>query len=140
MKIAEEKWHKVHWLLSNMRMVPFIRAIALSGSMGRGAAATTSDIDLFVITKKNRIWTGRFFLTLFTLLSWRLRPGWYTRLFFPFVRHGAARSVANKICLHHYVADSAQLTHRNLYTAVLHASLMPLWGSAYFERFFKENS
>ena len=70
MKIADEKWHKVRWLLSATRAVPFIRGIALSGSMGRGAAAATSDIDIFVITEKNRIWTGRFFLTLFTLLSW----------------------------------------------------------------------
>ena len=137
--IADQKWRNVRGLLSAMRMAPFIRAIALSGSMGRGAAGHESDIDIFVITEKNRIWTGRFFLTLFTLFSWRLRPGWYTRLFFPFVRHGAGRSVANKICLHHYAADGAQLAHRNAYTASLHASLMPLWGREAFTRFLNAN-
>jgi hypothetical protein len=39
-----------------IRLVPFIRTIAVTGSVAYGSAGKWDDIDLFVITERNRLW------------------------------------------------------------------------------------
>lgn len=141
MKAAEAKWHKAQWAISCLRAAPFIRGAALAGSMGRGMAVSLSDIDLFIITEKNRIWTGRFFLTMLALLNWRLRPGRYTRLLYPFARKGPKGSYADKLCLNHYVSLTGMaMRNKNLYTAMTRTQILPLWGEQYFAEFYARNA
>jgi predicted nucleotidyltransferase len=58
------------------RLVPFIRTIAVTGSVAYGSADKWDDIDLFVVTKRNRLWLATFlglaFVRLTKLLG--LRP------------------------------------------------------------------
>ena len=139
-KIAEEKWHRTRKTLSLLRMTPFIRGAALAGSIARQHTGPLSDIDFLAITQAGRIWTGRFFLTLFALLTGRLRPGWYTRRFFPLARRGKKGSFSNKLCLSHYLATTNPVSqNQNLYTALMHAQITPLWGMENFEEFFSVN-
>jgi len=139
-KIAEEKWHRVRGAISLLRHVPFVRALALAGSIAMGAAKRGSDIDLFVIAEKNHIWTARFFLTVFAMLSGKLRSGRITKLFFPFVRGVREGASVDKLCVNHYVAtDALLLKNQSLFTASEYARLVPLWGAEVFEKFFKAN-
>ena len=38
---------------------PYVRGVAISGSLSKSSAENTSDIDLFIITSKNRLWVAR---------------------------------------------------------------------------------
>lgn len=42
------------------RLVPFIRTVAVTGSVAYGSADKWDDIDLFIITQRNRLWITAF--------------------------------------------------------------------------------
>jgi predicted nucleotidyltransferase len=42
------------------RLVPFIRTVAVTGSVAYGSASKWDDIDLFIVTKQNRLWLSAF--------------------------------------------------------------------------------
>jgi hypothetical protein len=74
--IADKKFKrakKIVWLLSK---IPYIKMIAVCNSLGYSNAMEDSDIDFFVITAKNRIWTARF-LSVVLIKFLNLRPKIY---------------------------------------------------------------
>jgi len=46
------------------RLVPFIRTIAVTGSVAYGSADKWDDVDLFIITERNRLWFSTFLMLL----------------------------------------------------------------------------
>ena len=46
------------------RLVPFIRTIAVTGSVAYGSAEKWDDVDLFIITERNRLWVSTFLMLL----------------------------------------------------------------------------
>jgi predicted nucleotidyltransferase len=46
------------------RLVPFIRTVAVTGSVAYGSADKWDDVDLFVITQRNRLWISTFLMLL----------------------------------------------------------------------------
>ncbi len=42
------------------RLIPFIRTVAVTGSVAYGSAERWDDIDLFIVTKRNRLWLTAF--------------------------------------------------------------------------------
>jgi hypothetical protein len=42
------------------RLVPFIRTVAVTGSVAYGSADKWDDVDLFVVTERNRLWISTF--------------------------------------------------------------------------------
>lgn len=82
-RIAQKAARLISW-------VPFVKLAAVCNTLSFGAAEEKSDIDFFIIVKKGRIWTVRFFVT--AILS-----------FFGLRRHG--QKIKNRICLSFYLAD-----------------------------------
>jgi hypothetical protein len=73
-RFAEKKFRKatkVAWFLSRL---PNILGIAVCNDLGYSNSPKDGDIDFFIVTRKNRVWTTRFLVTLF-LKIFRLRPG-----------------------------------------------------------------
>jgi predicted nucleotidyltransferase len=101
--------------LPGVRFVPFVSAIALTGSEAINNSKQGSDIDLLVLTEPNRIWTARLLLTAyFQILGVR--------------RH--SRYIENRFCLNHYIQESKVVDReRHIYTAVEYVSLLPFYGS-----------
>ena len=66
-KIELKLWNKVNRWLFLIRMVPFLKLVCVSNNMSFGVVDGQSDIDLFVVAKKGRLYTARFFLNLFLL-------------------------------------------------------------------------
>ncbi len=58
------------------RLVPFIRTVAVTGSVAYGSADKWDDIDLFIITKRDRLWISALMTLVLVRLnkSLRLRP------------------------------------------------------------------
>jgi hypothetical protein len=58
------------------KLVPFIRTIAVTGSVAYGSAGKWDDVDLFVVTERNRLWLSAFLMLLQIRLYkvLRLRP------------------------------------------------------------------
>src|SRR3989344_601355 len=108
-----------------LRHIPFVRSVALSGSVAQLNADDSSDIDLFIIAQPGRIFTARLLVSaLFQLTASR--------------RHG--RKIAGRFCLNHYVAAGLAVPQdRNLYTALLYTSFIPLFGELYTDDFWQNN-
>ena len=70
---AEEKIRKALKIIYFFKFIPGIEMIGLCNSLSWANAREESDIDLLIITKKNRIWISRFFSVLF-LKIFGLRP------------------------------------------------------------------
>ncbi len=71
---AERKYKKVMRLARIFSFFPFIKMISVCNDLGYSNAPDGSDIDLFVITSRKRIWLARLLITGFLKL-FKMRPG-----------------------------------------------------------------
>ncbi|MDZ4284403.1 MAG: hypothetical protein U1A28_01090 [Patescibacteria group bacterium] len=112
LKISDQWWKKMRRIAKWFSLVPYVRLVMASGSLGMQHMTPGSDLDVLVVLRHGRIWTGRFLLTiLMQLLGVR--------------RHG--RAVAGRICLNHYITDrSLHIPFHSLYNAVTYAQLVPV--------------
>jgi len=65
--------HEFSYMLT--RLVPFIRAIAVTGSVAYGSAGKWDDIDLFIVTGQNRLWLSAFMALVLVRIRKVLRLG-----------------------------------------------------------------
>ena len=63
-KIEEKLWQRVERFRKVFQAVPFVRMIAVCNNLSFGCVDGKSDIDLFVMAKKGRLFIVRAFLTL----------------------------------------------------------------------------
>ncbi len=101
---------------------PYVRGIAISGSLSKNFADDDSDIDLFIITEKNRLWIARTIMHCFKKLTFLINK-------------------EHLFCMNYYI-DTAQLEipEKNIYTAIEIGTLIPLQGDITFEKFFSANA
>lgn len=128
-RIAIKKWKRVKRMSKILQLLPFIRMIAVSGSLAVNNTRKKSDIDLLIVAKQRRIWLTRALVTLTThLLGVR--------------RHKTL--TANRLCLNHYITDeSLNIPFKSLYNAQTYARLTLLFQSgpsAVYQQFRKANS
>lgn len=102
-----ELWAKI------LGHLPGVRAIFLSGSIARGKAKKTSDIDFLIIAGSRQIWTARFFVFLILKLCGQLSK--------PHNHKG-------KICPNHFLTDhSLEIEEKDAYAADLFSHNIPLY-------------
>ena len=106
-----ERDQQVLRLIASM---PFVRMVALSGSLAHLNAEGSADLDLFVITAPHRVWSVTVSVLLLSkLLGWR--------------KH---------LCLNYVVSERAMaITPQDLFSANQIIHLRPLTGHQVFERF-----
>ena len=111
-KIADQKWKKVRGIVKWFQIIPYVRMIAVSGSLAQNNTKPESDLDLMIVIKKGRIWTARAMITfLAALLGVR--------------RHGS--KTKDRICLNHYITDeSLEIKFKSLYNAQTYAHMVCL--------------
>lgn len=117
--LSRELLDRDRQVLHFLTRLPFVRMVALSGSLAHLNAEGGSDLDLFVITSPGRVWC----VTLFVLVVARLR-GWRRRL-----------------CLN-YVVSERNLTIEpgDLFSANQIIHLRPVTGEAVYRRFLEANA
>jgi hypothetical protein len=100
---------------------PYVRGVAVSGSLSKSFAAENADIDFFLVTESNRLWLARTIMHCFKKLTF---------LF----------NLQDCFCMNYYVDTTALEIHeKNKFTAVEIATLLPLQGQAVFAEFFRAN-
>ena len=100
---------------------PFVRGIAISGSLSKFYASEKTDIDYFIITAADRLWIARTLLHLFKKLTFLTGHQHY-------------------FCMNYFVdTKSLKITHPNLYTSIEIATLLPVYNSKIIQQFVDEN-
>jgi len=113
---------KIAGRISNILIkFPYVRGIAISGSLSKNYADEDSDIDMFIITAKNRLWIARTMMHALKKLSYLVNKQDY-------------------FCMNYYIDEEAlQIAEHNIYTAIEVVTLMPLHGDRIFEHFYAVN-
>lgn len=127
--IAQEKWKIVKRCARFLAMMPFVRALAGSGSLAMDNTKYSSDLDIFVIAKEGRIWTTRLFLLLASALLGRRRSYRDQR-------------APDMLCLNHYITDRALTVSseiQNVCMAMQYASLVPIYNESLYYTFLRRN-
>lgn len=103
-------------------LVPFVRAIGISGSLSKHFADKDSDIDFFIITESNRLWIARTLMHAFKKLSYLMnRQHWF--------------------CMNYYISPPAMvISEKNIFTATEVVTLLPVCGKDSFHRFCRDNA
>lgn len=73
--IEKNLWKKVYKYVPVLRYIPGILLVWVWNSLSMNACHKESDIDLFIVTKKNRLWSVRVLVTIYFSLLW-LRKTW----------------------------------------------------------------
>jgi predicted nucleotidyltransferase len=100
---------------------PYVRGIAISGSLSKNFADENSDIDLFIITAKNRLWIARTLMHAFKKLTYLVNKQDY-------------------FCMNYYIdEDQLEIKEKTIYTAIEVVTLIPLQGDNVIEQFYAVN-
>lgn len=90
--LKNQYWQKVNRYLPYLNLIPFIKFCAVCNNLAFGKIDKNSDIDLFFIIKRGRLFTSRLLITLLIhILGVR--------------RHG--KEISGRFCLSFYIDDSA---------------------------------
>ncbi len=127
--LEKRLWRRVRFYLSFLRIVPFVKMVAVCNNLALGKVTEESDIDLFIVAKRGRLFTVRLLVT-FILHILGVR------------RHGD--KVSGRFCLSFFIDE----TYSNLspialeddyYLAFWINSLAPVIDRQYYDHFFNEN-
>lgn len=104
-KMSKKKLKKAMQISRFLGMFPFVEAVCISGSLSKDFAFKDSDLDYFIITAPNRLWTARNFLHLFRKITFLV---------------GAQHS----FCMNYFISlQNPEISPQNVYTAIELATL-----------------
>ena len=102
-KYSIEKIQKVENYINLLSFFPQIQLIGLSGTVSMSNASEKDDIDLFIITAKNRLWTARMICL-------------YLAILFGLRRKRNTKSAQDKVCLNLFFDKSNLRVPKNKQT------------------------
>jgi len=119
--LATEHLKTAHRVARFLSKFPYVKAIAVSGSLSKNFATDKTDIDFFIITAANRLWIARTCMHLYKKLTFlRGRQNWF--------------------CMNYYVDEEAmEIAEKNIFTAIEIATLLPMYGKECMEEFMQKN-
>lgn len=117
------------WIANFFKLIPGILLVGISGSVAVRNATSESDIDLFVITRKNRLWISRFLLVLLLEFFGKRRR-----------RADSEQEGKGKICLNLMVTEDSILQKKSIYVAHEILQMKVLWEKeGMYQRFLEAN-
>ena len=121
-KRAEVLLRKAEKIAGFLSHFPYVRGVAVSGSLSKHFADKNSDIDFFIITEKNRLWIARTFMHLFKKFTFLVnKQHWF--------------------CMNYYIdEEEMQIKEKNIYTAIEVTTLIPFRGMEVFRNFYIHNA
>lgn len=99
--------------------VPYTRLIFLSGSAAAETARPESDIDLVIVSQKNRVWLNRIFSE---TAAWLIS------------RRRTKTKFKDRFCFNMFLADNSPLLpHRDIVAAACCKNLKPVWANSDYQ-------
>jgi hypothetical protein len=116
LKLAQLKWKKLGKIGRWLALVPFIRLVAVTGSLTAYNTRPGSDFDLLIVAKSGRLWLTRIFTTALLAMLGKRRHGQLTQ---------------DRICLNCYLSDEsleikAEAKPRDFHSAQEYGRLTPI--------------
>lgn len=71
--LAERKYKRALNIIKILKFAPFIKMVAICNTLAFNNSKEEADIDLFIVTKHNRVWQSRFWVAGFLKL-FKMRP------------------------------------------------------------------
>jgi hypothetical protein len=119
-KRFEKNKYKIKRIAGLIACFPYVESICLSGSLSKGIWGKDTDIDFFIITKKNNLWLCRTLLILFKKIF----------LF----------NSKKNFCINYLISnDNLLIPDKNIFTSIEISTLQNLYGERTFYLFMKEN-
>ncbi len=122
---------KAQKIVPYLSKIPWILVVAVGNSVAMKSAHSESDIDLYIITRNNRLWTTRIYTTLFFSLLWQRKT---------------QKHHAGKFCLSFFATQKAMdfsniAIKNDIYLAYWIETLIPLINKDQtFEKFQEANN
>lgn len=127
--VADKKYKKLKRIITVLQFVPFIRFVGACNTMHILDFKESSDLDVFIIVEKGRMWTARLLTTIVVgvLGQWR---------------HGS--HIKDKVCLSFYVTTAALdlkkiALKEDPYLVYWITFVVPLLDRGVYEAFWKKN-
>lgn len=121
-KLAQPILVRAHKAARFFFRFPYVRGIGISGSLSKNVAQKDSDIDLFVVTKANKLWIARTLMCLYVKMAYLIHR-------------------KHLYCLNYFVDEEALLIQeKNVFTAMETITLIPVCGSGTMNNFYKANN
>jgi predicted nucleotidyltransferase len=100
---------------------PYVKGLAISGSLSKNCATEKTDIDFFIITKANRLWIARTIMHVFKKLTFITgKQKWF--------------------CMNYYVDETGlEIVEKNIFTAMEIVTLLPMQGGECVQIFLQKN-
>lgn len=121
---------KARILASFLKIIPWIKLVGISGGLAVDNASKKDDIDLFVITGKNRLWISRLLtLILLSLSGQRRKVG------------EKGRKIAGKLCINTLLEeDRLEQSNKDIYLAHEVLQMKVLWQrDGVYEKYLQDN-
>lgn len=116
---AQKHLKKAHQVGRLINRFPYVRGVAISGSLSKGVLYHDSDFDFFIITDANRLWVARTILIL------------YKKLFLLNSR--------KYFCVNYFIdTQHLEIEEKNIFTATELFTLRPVSGDI-FQTFYSNN-
>lgn len=118
---AQKRMKRAKLIGGFIYLFPFVRMVAISGSLSKGYADKKTDIDFFIMTSENQLWTARSLLHTFKKLTF---------LF----------NIHHSFCMNYFIAEEhLVLQEQNYFTAIELATLIPLNGEKNWRTLISQN-
>lgn len=121
-RLALEQMKTAYKAASVLSHFPYVRGLAISGSLSKNYSTKNTDIDFFIITAANRLWIARTLMHLYKKFTFITgRQNWF--------------------CMNYYIDEAVpEIEEKNIYTAIEIATLLPMRGSNTIKNFMLANT
>lgn len=131
-QVQSEKYlQKAKILTQILKIIPWVKLVGISGGLAVENVSKKDDIDLFIITSKNRLWISRLLiLGLLSVLGQRRR------------RQDQGKKIAGKLCINILLEeDQLEQVNKDVFTAHEVLQMKPLWfrGNIY-SKYLEDNN
>lgn len=123
--ISHQKIRRLKKYAYWLKMMPFVRMIAITGRLALGEADYESDWDLLIVCESKRLFIARSAVTLMAEIMGRRRKG---------------KKVADRLCLNAFLtADNLEINLKDMFSASEYFWARPIFGFSVFRQFQLEN-